>query len=365
MAWQPVVMPDFLGQQARADQRTQSQLQALMGMRELDERTAYADALRANAPGLFGADPNARRSALDALLAQGGPMAAPFAAQIANQDRQDVRDRERMALEREKMAQELALGRQRLALAARTEDPASVREWQYFNSLSPEQQSQYLLMKRAQPFLNTGTEFVRPDPITGERAAAVPQDLRGREVETAVGKREGEEIAGAPQAIRTATETMRLVDAAINHPALRTSTGMLAWTQAVPGTPMFDFGTRMAQLQGRAFLEAFESLKGGGQITEVEGRKATEAIARLNTGQSASDLRGALQELRDIAREAQRRAARRIPAETRQDNPTAPALEIEERPAAPRGVPNVGAIEDGWRFMGGDPSSPSSWQRVR
>jgi hypothetical protein len=53
-------------------------------------------------------------------------------------------------------------------------------------------------------------------------------------------------------------------------------------------------------LDGQAFLQAFESLKGGGQITEIEGQKATQAIGRLDDYQNPEDYKQALVELRDI-----------------------------------------------------------------
>jgi len=42
---------------------------------------------------------------------------------------------------------------------------------------------------------------------------------------------------------------------------------------------------KIKQIEGKAFLEAFKTLKGGGQITEIEGIKATQAIARLERTQ--------------------------------------------------------------------------------
>lgn len=63
--------------------------------------------------------------------------------------------------------------------------------------------------------------------------------------------------------------------------------------------------SKIEQLQGQTFLQAFESLKGGGQITEVEGKKAEQAIARLNTAQSPEDFRAALMELRGVVERAQ------------------------------------------------------------
>lgn len=90
------------------------------------------------------------------------------------------------------------------------------------------------------------------------------------------------------------------IDGILKDPALDTSTGIYSYLQAVPGTPQYRFGTRARQLRGQAFLQAFESLKGAGQITEIEGTKATEAIGRLDTAQSPEDYRNAVQELRDL-----------------------------------------------------------------
>lgn len=47
---------------------------------------------------------------------------------------------------------------------APTADPSNVREYQYFLTLSPEQQQQYLIMKRANPYVDLGGEKVLPNP---------------------------------------------------------------------------------------------------------------------------------------------------------------------------------------------------------
>ena len=54
------------------------------------------------------------------------------------------------------------------------------------------------------------------------------------------------------------------------------------------------------QFAGNAFLEAFNSLKGGGTITEEEGKKATAAQARLNTAVDLKDFRAALKDAREL-----------------------------------------------------------------
>ena len=107
---------------------------------------------------------------------------------------------------------------------------------------------------------------------------------------------------------------LQAIDGILNDPALETSTGLMSPLQNVPGTPQYRFGTRARQLQGQAFLQAFESLKGGGQITEIEGQKAEAAIGRLDTAQGPGDYRDALMELRGVIEDAQKRAASTQPA---------------------------------------------------
>src|SRR6187549_598317 len=49
--------------------------------------------------------------------------------------------------------------------------PANIREWEYYNSLTPEQKGEYIRMKRANPYLDIGTGFVQPDPINPGQTA--------------------------------------------------------------------------------------------------------------------------------------------------------------------------------------------------
>ena len=65
--------------------------------------------------------------------------------------------------------------------------------------------------------------------------------------------------------------------------------------------------TKVEQLQGGVFLQAFNSLKGGGQITQLEGEKAERAMARLNTVQDPVAFREAVNELRIITENGIRR----------------------------------------------------------
>ena len=56
---------------------------------------------------------------------------------------------------------------------------------------------------------------------------------------------------------------------------------------------------QIKQIEGKTFLEAFKTLKGGGQITEVEGKKATEAMIAFNKASTPDALKRALSQLRE------------------------------------------------------------------
>jgi len=63
-----------------------------------------------------------------------------------------------------------------------------------------------------------------------------------------------------------------------------------------------DLKVKVDQLAGSAFLQAFDILKGGGAISEIEGAKATQAIARLSRTQSPPEFKEALYEFAEIVR---------------------------------------------------------------
>jgi hypothetical protein len=84
--------------------------------------------------------------------------------------------------------------------------------------------------------------------------------------------------------------------------------GGLGLLGAVPGTDAADATAFWKQIQGQAFLDAFERLRGGGQITVIEGEKATAAKARLDRAQSIESITSALNDLEEIFLNAQQRA---------------------------------------------------------
>jgi hypothetical protein len=183
--------------------------------------------------------------------------------------------------------------------------------------------------------LNTGTGFVPVQTKTGQPVKGtsyqpgspaqpaqpaqspqsvgfIPIDVAGEAAARVVGQASGKAEVDYPKIVAQTTGMLKTIDGILNDPGLSKGTGLLSIMQRVPNTDAYRFGTRVRQLQGQAFLQAFESLKGGGQITEIEGTKATDAIGRLDTAQSEKDYREALEELRDVIQTAQERARQGI-----------------------------------------------------
>ena len=67
---------------------------------------------------------------------------------------------------------------------------------------------------------------------------------------------------------------------------LAVGAGVPSWMPFQGGTDVSNFRIALDQIKDKTFLQAFESLKGAGQITEREGEKATSALNRMNTAQS-------------------------------------------------------------------------------
>lgn len=129
---------------------------------------------------------------------------------------------------------------------------------------------------------------------------AMQQTVAGVEQEKARGKFTGENIASAPQDIQQADQMISLIDKAIEHPGRESATGMSSLLNpvAAPGSERKDFLVLADQLRGNTFLQAYQSLKGGGQITEIEGTKAEQAQARLNEAQSEQEYVNALNDMK-------------------------------------------------------------------
>ena len=98
------------------------------------------------------------------------------------------------------------------------------------------------------------------------------------------------------------------------HPGFENAVGTGIGLRFIPGTDASDFQERFREVTSGAFLEAFESLRGGGSITEKEGEKATAAKTRMSLAQSETEFVTAAREYQEIIRVGIGRAQERLRA---------------------------------------------------
>ena len=116
------------------------------------------------------------------------------------------------------------------------------------------------------------------------------------------GKIQGDARARLAGQRAIAENTISLIDELLVDPALARSTGPIQGRLPNISAGASRVQSKLDQLQGKAFLEAYNVLKGGGQITEVEGVKAEKAMARLQTAQNDEDFVDALNDFKDAVR---------------------------------------------------------------
>lgn len=97
------------------------------------------------------------------------------------------------------------------------------------------------------------------------------------------------------------------------HPGFQDAVGAtyLPGARFVPGTNAASFQALQNQVEGTAFLSAFEALKGGGAISEKEGEKATAARMRMTLAQNEQEYIKAAREFQDIVRTGVQNAQRK------------------------------------------------------
>ena len=127
-----------------------------------------------------------------------------------------------------------------------------------------------------------------------------------------------------PKVIDTADMTLGLIDSLIGkrdakgnllegqkpHPGFSSVVGFTfaPGLRFVPGTDAADFQSRLDQVKGGSFLQAYETLKGGGQITNIEGEKGTLALNRMQMAQSEKEFITAAREFQGIVKTGVERA---------------------------------------------------------
>jgi hypothetical protein len=183
-------------------------------------------------------------------------------------------------------------------------------------------QEVYRPSQRAPLRAGGGSQSGPAQPVIGGESPAVPGEdpritlAREKARATAAGRVEGQNQAQASSDLSRVEMNANNMRGTLKQlkesKGLRYLFGGYSLSPIVPGTPQADANAIWEQVQGKAFLEAFGTLKGGGQITEKEGEKATAAITRLsNRRQSLASALGAIKDLEDVVASAEDNARKK------------------------------------------------------
>ncbi len=115
--------------------------------------------------------------------------------------------------------------------------------------------------------------------------------------------------AGLPESFSGASQILQNLESIRTDPGLESAVGNKILEpdyafgledEPFAGSKSKDFETRLSQIKGEQFLQAYERLKGGGAITGIEGTKGEQAIARMDTAQSEGAFNKALDDFSAI-----------------------------------------------------------------
>ena len=90
-----------------------------------------------------------------------------------------------------------------------------------------------------------------------------------------------------------------MIDELLYDPDLASGVGIKSVLSIVPETKAVELKSKIDQIKGDVFLRAYEGLRGGGQITELESTKASQSKERLDPKLSVDAFRKALLDLRE------------------------------------------------------------------
>ncbi len=157
--------------------------------------------------------------------------------------------------------------------------------------------------------VDMGTHIQLYDPITRQPVGnPIPKNVAAAEAEKEKGSAQGIAEVALPQVLANSEQILKVIDQVDKHPGKQYGLGLWSKAPTIPGTPQADFRASAAQLKGQTFLQAYQSLKGGGAITDIEGAKGENALARMDQAQSQASYDAALKDFRQVVQGGMDRA---------------------------------------------------------
>lgn len=211
------------------------------------------------------------------------------------------------------------------APATAADAPASVQEWNTFKAMPPTEQERYLLMKRANPYINLGGSMAQPSQTApGTLNAEIPKtlapeqapDLKGKQTEaTERAKASVEKETLRPKAqsaLRSfegkADVVMGSIDKALEQIGTWTA-GAGSLLASVPASGARDLSNTLDTIRANIGFDTLEQMRlnsptGGalGAISDTETRLLQAVQGALDQGQSPDQLKANLTQIKDLYR---------------------------------------------------------------
>lgn len=208
----------------------------------------------------------------------------------------------------------------------------------------------------ATPIVGPDEQPIGRPPTAAQQTAAAGGQAGGRDAFRA---------RAAEAGLDNVAVTRGAIAAAINQ-ATNLSSGFVgSMTERIPGSPAADLDARLNTIRANISFDRLQQMRQnsptGGALGNVSNREMellSSTLGSLSLRQSPAQLVESLQTIDGIMQKLD--AAYRADLERFGADAMGGAGGGQTQ-----GAPRVGTVEGGYRFTGGDPSNPSSWERVR
>jgi hypothetical protein len=265
------------------------------------------------------------------------------------------------------------------AQQAQLEDRQTQRQWQAEQQqIAREQQFQQQrnmaqlaasLRPAPQPRQDPLVQVMGPDNVPVYMPSSQAVGARPYTAQTA--KQEQVDIMRAQQKGQAALSAQQVLDqaAVLNaHPGRQLATGASSFMSAIPGTDAKGFKANLDTFKAETFIPMVSALKGTGALSDAEGKKLSDSVGALDPSMPEEEFQKSLQDvaqrlyknakisglnvsLPEFAASKPKNGASGSWGDSKQQN----------NPQENNGGLQVGAVVDGYKYLGGDPKDPKSW----